>query len=127
LGGRSLGEIAAFQWETTNRIALDDLSALPAERWMALNYADFLADTPGSVQRICDFAGIAFDTALRERVQAPLPLSRYTQTKPVPDKWRKNAALIEPALAGVEATWIRLRALSHTHPGGHQASLVTMA
>lgn len=111
LRGKTLGEIAAFQWETTNRIALDDLQALPAERWTALSYAEFLADTPRSVQALCAFAGIGFDEALGQRVGAPLPLSRYTQTRPVPDKWRKNAGLIEPVLPGLTATWQRLQAL----------------
>lgn len=115
--GKSLGEIAALQWETTNRIALDDLTALPPEQWTALSYADFLADTPRSVQALCEFAGIEFDAALRGRVGAPLPLSRYTQTKPIPDKWRKNAALIEPNLGRLNATWDRLKALPSWHPG----------
>jgi hypothetical protein len=112
LRGRPLGEIAAFQWETTNRLALDDLQALPAERWTSLSYAEFLADTPRTVAALCDFAGIALDDALRERVGAPLPLSRYTQTRPVPDKWRKNAELIEPVLPGLTPTWERLQALA---------------
>jgi hypothetical protein len=109
---RPLGEIAAFQWETTNRIALDDLATLPADRWMAVNYGQFLADTPGAVQRICEFAGIEFDASLRERAGAPLPLSRHTHTRPAPQKWRQNADLIEPVLASLEATWARLRELS---------------
>lgn len=112
LRGKSLGEIAAFQWETTNRIALDDLAALPATQWMALSYADFLRDTPASVQAICDFAGIQFDAALQQRVHAPLPLSRYTHTKPVPQKWRKNADLIEPVLPALTPTWQRLQSLA---------------
>ena len=111
MGGRPLGEIAAFQWETTNRMALDDLAALPADRWLAVNYAQFLADTPGSVQRICEFAGIEFDAALRQRAGAPLPLSRHTHTRPAPQKWRQNADLIEPVLSGLGATWARLRGL----------------
>jgi hypothetical protein len=118
LRGKPLGDIAAFQWETTNRIALDDLAQLPASRWMSVSYADFLADTPRAVQRICAFAGIEFDAALLRRVGAPLPLSRYTQTRPAPDKWRKNADAIEPQLAALEVTWARLRAL----PSGLEAA-----
>jgi hypothetical protein len=117
LRGKPLGEIAAFQWETTNRTALDDLTRLPAERWMSLSYADFLANTPQAVRAICDFAGIGFDQALHERVNAPLPLSRHTHTRPVPDKWRKNAELIEPVLPGLAATWERLRDLSGLYKG----------
>jgi hypothetical protein len=120
LRGKSLGEIAAFQWETTNRIALDDLVALPAHQWLALNYRDFLADPPHAVQRICEFAGIEFDAALRHRVGAPLPLSKYTHTKPAPEKWRKNIGLIEPTLDGLHSTWARLRALPTA--GGEQSA-----
>jgi hypothetical protein len=112
LRGKSLGEIAAFQWETTNRMALDDLTALPASQWLAVNYREFLAEPSQVVRRICDFAEIEFDTALRQRVGAPLPLSKYTHTRPAPEKWRDNASLIEPAMNGLQATWARLRALS---------------
>jgi hypothetical protein len=127
LRGKSLGEIAAFQWETTNRIALDDLAALPAERWAALSYAEFLADTPRTVQALCAFAGIGFDDALRQRVGAPLPLSRYTQTRPVPDKWRKNAELIEPVLAGLSPTWQRLQALPGLQSHGAERARAPVA
>lgn len=127
LRGKSLGEIAAFQWEAANRIALDDLEALPGEQWMSLDYASFVGDPALSVQRICDFAGIQFDAALRSRVGAPLPPSRYTQTPPKPDKWRKNAAMIEPVLGPLQATWSRLQALPRgpARPATTPASLVT--
>ncbi len=98
LPGRDLGAIAALQWEAANRIALDDLRALPRERWTMLEYGEFVRDPRSTVQRLCAFAGLEYDAALQSRLAAPLPHSRYTQTPPSQDKWRRNAALIEPQL-----------------------------
>lgn len=101
--GKSLPEIAAFQWSETNRIVLEDLRALPRERWCALNYDELVSDPGGALQTVCAFAG----------VQAPdvptgggLPLSRTTLTPPDREKWRRHAdalAALEPALRETEA------------------------
>jgi len=112
LGGRPLEEIAAFQWETTNRIVLDDLASLPHERWTSVNYADLVA-TPGLVvERLCRFIGIEVDAGLRHRTASPLPLARCTLTPPAADKWRRNEEAIVKVLPAIEATWQRLKALS---------------
>jgi hypothetical protein len=111
LNGRPLAEIAAFQWEAANRIALDDLAGVPRERWTVLRYADLIADAPAAIGRLCAFIGIEMDTQLRTRVSHPLPLSRFTQTPPDPDKWRRNAAEIERVLPAVTPIWRRLQEL----------------
>jgi hypothetical protein len=44
------------------------------------------------------------DARLEEYLARPLPLSKHTQTRPDPDKWKQNASEIErvlPALAAV--------------------------
>jgi hypothetical protein len=112
LNGRPLEEIAAFQWSTANGIALDDLAQLAPERWISLNHAQFVADPAAHVERICRFIGIEMDPSLRSRVSQPLPLSRFTQTPPDANKWRRNAGLIEPVLPTVESVWRRLQALA---------------
>jgi hypothetical protein len=111
LRGRPLEEVAAYQWDCTNRIALDDLAAMPRERWTSVKYSDLVSDTGQTVRRLCDFARIDFDTALAARVAAPLPLSRYTQTPPDPEKWRRNEPAILRVLPLVEETWRRLQSL----------------
>ena len=111
MNGRPLEEIAAFQWSTANSIALDDLAQLAPGRWMSLNHAQFVADPAAQVERICRFIGIEMDARLESRVSQALPLSRFTQTPPDPNKWRRNAALIEPVLPEVEAVWRRLQEL----------------
>jgi hypothetical protein len=110
--GRPLEEIAAFQWETTNRIVLDDLGTLPRQRWTSLSYADLLADPAHAVRRLCQFIGIEADPALLQRASGPLPLSRYTLTPPAADKWRRNEAAIRRVLLAIDATWQRLREIT---------------
>ncbi len=111
VSGKPLEEIAAFQWETTNRIILDDLDRLGGDQWMSVNYADFVADPGAETQRMCDFAQIALDPDLQARISSALPHSRYTETAPAAEKWRVNEAEILSVLPSVEQTWDRLKAL----------------
>ncbi|HUR40733.1 MAG TPA: sulfotransferase [Verrucomicrobiae bacterium] len=113
---KPLEEIAAFQWRTANQIIADDLAALRPGRSLMVSYEDFLGDPAVEVRRICDFAGWTFDDALRQRVAGPLPLSRYTQTQPQPEKWRKNHDAIERVLPSLDETWMRLRDLQSSKP-----------
>ena len=109
--GRPLERIAAFQWDTTNRIVLDDLATMPRARWTVANYAELVAEPRRTIERLCRFIGIDLDPFLAARLAAPLPLAQYTHTPPAPDKWKKHAAQIEPVLPEVTATWRRLQAL----------------
>jgi len=111
LRGKPLEEVAAYQWDCANRVALDDLSALPRERWTSLRYADLVGDPRAAVQRLCAFSGIEFDAKLAARVAAPLPPSGLTQTPPAADKWRRNEAAILRVLPTIEPTWRRLEQL----------------
>jgi len=110
VNNQSLEAIAAYQWDTVNRIILDDLEALDAQRWRAVNYAAFVADPKAEIQRLCAFAEIDPDPQLMARVAGPLPPSRYTETSPAADKWRRNEAAILAVLPQLAPTWARLRA-----------------
>jgi len=109
---RPLEEIAAFQWECTNRIIMEDLESLDPERSLAVSYGDLIADPAGSVERVLDFANIQIDPALRQHLQHPLPHSRYTQSAPKAEKWRMNETNIERVLPAVENTWQRVRSFA---------------
>jgi len=116
LNGRPLPDICAYQWASANRIILDDLQRLPRDRWMAVDYAGVTGDTGKTIRRICAFAGWEVDARLEQRIGGELPLSRYTQTAPEPEKWRRNEAGILPLMdpahdAGVAETWDRCRAV----------------
>jgi hypothetical protein len=108
LQGRPLEDIVAFQWRVANETILDDLADLPRERWTSLSYEELLRDPRGKVEGLLDFAGLGMDPRLDEYLSKPLPLSKYTQTKPEPDKWKQNAAEIERVMPQLEAIAKRL-------------------
>jgi hypothetical protein len=101
LQGRPLEEIVAFQWRVANETILDDLADLPRERWTTVRYEALVADARGEVARLLAFAGLEMDARLEEYLGRPLPLSKHTQTRPDPDKWKQNATEIERVLPGL--------------------------
>jgi uncharacterized protein (TIGR03032 family) len=105
LAGKTLGEIVTRQWITATGILLDDLESLPADRWCVASYDRLVADPQAEIERLCDFAGLAWDRTLT----APLPLSRHTLTSPAPEKWRHNAPELQPVIAEVTPVAERAR------------------
>lgn len=110
LRGKPLAEVAAYQWRITNETIMNDLSALPADRRHVVRYADFVADPTAVLKGIAAFADLEFDSALAERTGGELPNSRHTLEPPKPDKWKKNAAEIEPLLPDLAPVVERLKA-----------------
>jgi len=108
LAGKSLGEIAAFQWAAAHRAILADLADLPASRRCVVRYENLLADRAGELRRLCEFAGIPFGPRMQALCEGELPLSRFTLSRPDPEKWRRHEAEIEAAMPGVAAVAERL-------------------
>jgi hypothetical protein len=106
-----LAEIAAFQWESANRIALDDLSKIDRSRWTSVTYEDLTANPRAVIERLTKFMGIGIDAGLEQRLAAPLPPSRQTNTPPASDKWRRYQAEIEALLPALQDTIERLNAV----------------
>ncbi len=92
--GKSLAEIAAFQWLASNRIIMEGLRSLPAERWTSVTYQALVTDPQVELKKLCQFANIGAEQL--QVSSGDLPLSRTTLTPPHPDKWRKHEAEIEP-------------------------------
>ncbi len=107
----SLPEITAQQWLVTNQTILDDLNELPRDRWCAIDYDSLLANTGRELQRLCLFSQIIFGPRMHEAASKPLKLSKYTLSAPHPDKWKKNAAELEPVIASTERMMTTLRGL----------------
>jgi len=89
--GAPLEKIVANQWATTTRILLDDLSALPADRWRSIRYEAFIAAPQAEISRLCTALDLGWDTTLA----AKLPVARHTVSAPSAEKWRANAAVID--------------------------------
>jgi hypothetical protein len=105
--GQPLPTIVAAQWAATTRILLDDLAALPRDRWLCLTYEDFLADPQAQALRLARELDFAWDRQLSR----DLPLSRHTASKPDPDKWRLRAGEIEAVWSILAAEDGRARGL----------------
>ena len=101
--GKPLPEIVAKQWETTTRVLLDDLEALPKERWTAVRYDEFVADPQAEISRLCTAFQLDWDQSLG----GDLPEARYTLTAPAPDKWRRHESQIAAVLPGLAETIAR--------------------
>lgn len=100
LRGRSLEAIVAAQWESTTRILLDDLHALPPQRVHVAHYAQLVAQPAAAVAQLCTELDFDWD----ETLDATLPLSRFTLSPPAVDKWQKHAASFASLLPGMETT-----------------------
>lgn len=111
VNGAPLGKIATRQWIETNSIILEDLAQLAPEDWCSVRYEDLLADAPGTVARLCAFAGVEMGARLSEAVAKPLKLSAYTLTKPDGEKWKHNEAAFAPYLAEADGLIEKLSSL----------------
>ena len=88
---------------------------MPADRWTAVGYAELLADTPATIERLCQFADIEYDEGLQSHCQSTLPLSRFTQSMPTSDKWRKNEQMIERVMCELKPLVERIEAAVAPH------------
>jgi hypothetical protein len=68
----SLAQIAAKQWVTAVRTALDDLQHLPENTWMAMRYEDMVQDPQHWFKKIVAFIDHPADAAFWEHIQATL-------------------------------------------------------
>jgi hypothetical protein len=106
--GKPLHEIVAAQWQATTDILLDDLAALPPERVHVARYDALLAQPATEIERLCAAIDVTWDQAF----DGALPLSKYTLSKPDPDKWRRHQREIETVLPGLKHTIARSEAIA---------------
>ena len=103
-----LMDVAALQWAAANEVALDDLGWVPADRWIAVDYADLVAWPSEVACRVLALAGLDADKALTAVLQQAFPLGG---PPPSPIRWRSNRAFRETALARHNVLRGRLREL----------------
>jgi hypothetical protein len=104
---KPLEEIVAHQWSEGMRVLLDDVEQLDPLSWCAVSYEALVAEPQKEIDRLCAFAGLAWDTPLT----APLPLSVSTLTDPSPEKWLRNREALERIADRIEPVAARARGL----------------
>ena len=94
--GKSIAEIASFQWRASNNIILSELNKLPKQRWTAINYQDLITQPQQALQKLANFCQVNATGVLPHLTVDNLPYSSTTLTKPNENKWRKHEALLAP-------------------------------
>ncbi len=105
LRGKTLFDIAAFQWSRSNAKILDDLADVEPGRRMAMSYEQLLDDTAAVLEQVAQFAGVASNPAVR----GELPLSRTTVSPPARDKWRRLETEITAVADAIDPIEERIR------------------
>ncbi len=90
---KSLEEVCAFQWISSNKYALDGLSLVNDNRKYVLTYEELSENTYETMKKLCDYIEIPFSDELEKLSKNP-PLVNYV-TKPEKEKWKKNKNQIE--------------------------------
>ena len=88
--GKPVHHIVAYQWATTSKLLMDALESLDPETIQKVRYETFVSQPQEEINRLCQALGLNSATGV-----ASLPLSQHTLTPPHPDKWKRNADLIE--------------------------------
>jgi hypothetical protein len=97
VNGKTLSEIAYFQYESANKSIMKGLQSFPKDKIYVLDYDDFINNTKHHLKLICQKAELPFGKRMQQVSNKPLPLSRFTLDAPKKEKWRKN----EKEMAGI--------------------------
>ena len=97
---KSLEEVCAFQWISSNKEAIEGLKEIEGKRKLSISYEELTENTSTTIRTICDFIEIPFSPNLKEISDNP-PRVNYV-TKPQREKWRKNSHLIENVYPQIE-------------------------
>jgi len=114
--GKSLAEIATFQWAESNREIVSQLAQLPQTQSFCLSYQD-LTDAPvKTLNRVNSFLGLPqLDNS---ETSDQLPLSATTTSTPDANKWKAHEAAIEALMPGLEPLISGIERFSTTGNGG---------
>ncbi len=102
--GRSLAEVAAWQWAATNQKIMQDLSKLPQTDWTKVSYEDLIDAPAVTLQKLCQFAEVPFGPRMEIFGRQGFPQSRYTLTAPEKQKWLRH----EKDICAAEAMFLSI-------------------
>ncbi len=112
--GKSLESIATYQYTSANRSIIESLQSIEEERKFLVNYSDLLKEPKAVIRSLLDFAELD-NKAVDSVLQNGLAYSRYTLTKPRPNKWHQNAHEMAPYMHNTEQVLKQINALLLTN------------
>ena len=98
--GKSLAEIAAFQWAASNREIVEQLALMPKSQSLCINYKDLVDSPAETLSTINSFNGVQERKNIDAEMQ--LPMSATTISTPDANKWKKHQSEIEPLMPDLE-------------------------
>ena len=107
LRGKSLPEIAAFQWAASSQAILDGLSVLQNDRWATIDYEELIADPASAMDNLSNPLGVEIDGSMMKE-NSTLPLSRTTISPPEPDKWKRHSKELKTVRHLINKTQIKI-------------------
>ena len=105
--GKTLPEIAAFQWAACQKAIIDGLRDQDPGSYYALSYGDFVAQPVKQVLDLGNHFDLHIDKSLISN--GAMPLSRTTISPPDPEKWRRHEDEIMSIWPSIEKTIIEAR------------------
>ncbi|WP_394388098.1 sulfotransferase family protein [Shewanella woodyi] len=109
--GQPLEAVATFQWQQANEMIMQSLAKIAQQRWHMINYQE-LIDSPTSViEKLTQFCDLPFDHNLKKLCEDGLPYSRYTISKPEPNKWLSNYSEIESIWGKIGSTLQKINSI----------------
>jgi hypothetical protein len=114
LVGRPLVEVAVKQYTAANEVLLESLAQIPSSDFRVVRYSDLISRPAEVVRAVAEFADFPIDEDFAAVLAKPLAPSSRTFGSPHPDKWKKNAALIEPYSKELDALAGKLAAFGST-------------
>ncbi|MEK6278236.1 MAG: TIGR03032 family protein [Actinomycetota bacterium] len=104
LAGKRLPEIVLEQWVRTSRALLNDLEALPPERWCMLHLPALVERPKQEINRLSEFLGIEWEG----HISAPLGTDEHV-VMPTPRTRKKHGPKLERILPQVKPVVERAR------------------
>jgi hypothetical protein len=103
---KPLEEVCAFQWLSAHKYSQEAFKKMPSSRWMPVKYEELVANPEKVVREICIFLDLKYDENIKRHCKK-LPIVS-TSTKPDPNKWLKNKALIENIADKIDEMQVQL-------------------
>jgi hypothetical protein len=100
LNGKSIAEIASFQWKESNKEIIKNLKNLQSDDWISLDYNSFIKYPNQSITKLTQF--ISHDITQEEGQFTSLPLSKTVVEKPSKNKWEKHKVAMQPFIKDME-------------------------
>jgi hypothetical protein len=89
--GRSLEEVAAFQWTAANQAILDAKPGVPQSRWVEVKYETLVEEPGETTSWLLDRLGLPIEAGVLEWAgELDTHVTRSAVTQPRSDKWREE-------------------------------------